>query len=91
MSRIPTTFAFTDGQALMMRTAIFKLDNIGYTVRGDHSRRLAEELYAAGLVTLEPVDDVRGRGYTVRPTKAGREAWHNLGLRAAGRLPVCLP
>lgn len=84
--RPPYVFDFKDRQGHLMRQTLSKIS--GQTVRGPTTIATARELEAAGLVALVELD--KGPGVVLKPTAKGREAWHNFGLKAAGRKPVCL-
>ena len=85
--RAPYVFEFKDKQAQLMRSTVGK--NIGQAIRGPTNIAAAKELEEVGMVSLEPLEK-GGPGLIMKATPKGREAWHNFGLKAAGRLPICL-
>ena len=95
MPREPITYRFSDKEAVVVRRAFHKQSGQG--VYGVTSMAVARVLEQKGLLSVEVTNRSGSSHYSrtaggliIRLTPAGREAWLNAGLIAAGRPPVCL-
>ena len=84
--RAPKTYDFNDREAMLMRQAYHKPNNVGQFISGRDNVASAQRLADAGLITMVPAMTTTHREkLLIKPTRLGREAWVNQGLRAAGR------